>query len=236
VIAPQLACSFVQRNSDAVFQTKICGVTHPDDALTAVKAGADAIGLNFYSGSPRYVTLEQARAIAAAVPISVGVFVNASSRQINEIAEMVGLNWVQLHGDEPPELLAEVQKDLPIIRVRCLGQGGIPAIQADLEACAKQGREPAALLIDATVPGEYGGTGKIVDWAALANYRHWLGEIPLILAGGLRPDNVAEAIATVWPSAVDTASGVESSPGAKDAAQVQAFISAAITAFLGSQS
>jgi len=211
----------------AMFRIKICGVTTVNDARSAVQLGAEMIGLNFYANSPRYVSLEKAQTIATEVPLTTGVFVNASSTEINRIAANVGLDWVQLHGDEPPEMLADICSDLSIIRVRCLGEGGIGSIVDDLEACRVKGREPDAVLVDATVPGQYGGTGKTADWLALKNYRDWLGDVPLILAGGLQAKNVAEAMAAVWPTAVDTASGVESSPGVKDIAKMRAFIKAA---------
>ncbi|NOZ41131.1 MAG: phosphoribosylanthranilate isomerase [Planctomycetes bacterium] len=214
-----------------MFRIKICGVTTVDDACAAVQLGAEMIGLNFYAKSPRYVSPEQAQVIAAEIPQTTGVFVNASAEEINGIAKSVGLDWVQLHGDEPPELLADLRSDLPIIRVRCLDERGVGAIADDLEACRTRGREPAAYLVDATVPGQYGGTGKTADWAALKNYRDWLGEIPLILAGGLIAENVAEAIAVVRPDAVDTASGVESEPGVKDAGKMQTFCEASAAAF-----
>ncbi len=214
-----------------MFRIKICGVTTIDDARAAVQSGAEMIGLNFYAESPRSVSPEQAQAIAAEIPQTTGVFVNTSAAEVNRIAESVGLDWVQLHGDEPPELLADIRTDLPIIRVRCLGAGGVGAIVDDLEACRNKGRAPAALLVDATVAGQYGGTGKTADWDALKNYGDWLGEVPLILAGGLRAENVGKAIAAVRPDAVDTASGVESSPGVKDAVKMQAFCEAAAKVF-----
>ncbi len=214
-----------------MFKIKICGVTSPEDACSAVRLGAEMIGLNFYANSPRYVSPEQALAIAAEVPKATGVFVNASAALINRLAESVGLQWVQLHGDEPPELLADIRTDLSIIRVRCLDERGVGAIVDDLESCRTKGRTPEALLVDASVPGQYGGTGKTADWAALKNYHDWLGDIPLILAGGLCASNVAEAISAVRPTAVDTASGVESSPGVKDTVKMQAFIEAAEVGF-----
>ncbi len=189
------------------------------------------IGLNFYSASPRYIAPEQAQAIAAAVPKTTGVFVNASAKEINQIAEQVGFDWVQLHGDEPPGLLADIRTDLPIIRVRCLDERGLAAVAEDLEACRAAGREPAAVLIDATVPGEYGGTGRVADWPALEGHQKCLGQIPLILAGGLFPGNIGSAIQAVLPAAVDTASGVETSPGVKSVEKMRSFIEAAKAAF-----
>jgi len=214
-----------------MFQIKICGVTTPDNALAATRAGADMIGLNFYSASSRYVAPDEARTIAAVVPKTTGVFVNATADEINRIAEQVGLDWVQLHGDEPPELLADIRADLPIIRVRCLEGRGLAAVAEDLESCRENGRSPTAVLIDATVAGEYGGTGKVADWSALRDYQKCLGEMPLILAGGLHAGNVTEAILAVRPFAVDTASGVESLPGVKDAGKLRSFIQAAQIAF-----
>ena len=214
-----------------MFRIKICGVTTVDDARVAVQSGAETIGLNFYADSPRYVSPKLAQTLAAEIPHSTGLFVNASAEEINSIAERVGLDWVQLHGDELPELLADIRSDLPIIRVRCLGKGGVGAIADDLEACRTRGRAPAAVLVDATVAGQYGGTGKTADWAALKNASDWLGDIPLILAGGLHAGNVAEAISVVRPAAVDTASGVESSAGVKDATKMQAFCEAAAASF-----
>jgi len=214
-----------------MFRIKICGVTTADDARAAVQLGAEMVGLNFYAESARYISPEQAQVISAQIPQTTGVFVNASAEEINQIAERVGLDWVQLHGDEPPEMLADICSDLPVIRVHCLGKRGARAIVDDLEACRAKGRRPDAVLLDATVAGQYGGTGKTADWAALKNYRDWLGEVPLILAGGLRAENVGQAIAAVLPDAVDTASGVESSPGVKGAAKMQAFCEAAQAAF-----
>jgi len=214
-----------------MFRIKICGVTSCHDALAAVRMGADMIGLNFYADSPRYVEPELAQSIAATVPRTTGVFVNASAGQINRIADMIGLDWVQLHGDEPPELLADLRADMPVIRVRTVDQRGLSAVVDDWEACRARGREPAAVLVDAAVAGQYGGTGKTADWSALSDHRKWLGEIPLVLAGGLHAGNVGEAISVVQPAAVDTASGVEISPGVKSLEQLRSFTKAAQAAF-----
>lgn len=214
-----------------LFKIKICGVTTPEDARAAFQLGADMIGLNFYEESPRFVTPDQARKIASVVPASTGVFVNASAAEINDIAKRVGLNWVQLHGDEPAALLADIHADFQVIRVRCLGHQGLEAIRADLEECESSGRAADALLVDATVPGEFGGTGKTVDWPALKGHHEELGDIPLILAGGLHGENVGQAIKAVAPFAVDTASGVESAAGVKDRAKMQSFIHAAKSCF-----
>jgi phosphoribosylanthranilate isomerase len=212
------------------FRVKICGITRPEDASMAAGAGADAIGLNFYPGSPRCVTLEQAQAIAAAMPAGVarvGVFVNADLAEMRRIADSVPLDYVQLHGDEPPQAIAAL--DVPVIRAFRCGSAGLMPVGLYLEACRQAGRLPAAVLIDAYAPGAFGGTGQTLDWPALAAGREHLAGLPLILAGGLTAENVAAAIAAARPDGVDTASGVESSPGVKDAARVRAFVAAATT-------
>jgi len=214
-----------------MFQIKICGVTSRDDAREAVSAGADAIGLNFYAGSPRCLTAAQAKKIAGTVPNPVGVFVNASAERIEQIADEVGLDWVQLHGDEPPELLADIGKQYKIVRAVRLDEQGVGRIAEDLDACRAAGRGPDAVLVDAAAPGQYGGTGRTVRWTELSDYRRWLSDVPLILAGGLTAENVAEAIRKVRPAAVDVASGVERSAGVKHPDKVRAFVTAASGAF-----
>ena len=196
---------------------KICGVTRVQDAELCVETGADAIGLNFHPRSPRCVTVDVARTIAAAIrgrALVVGVFVDAPYEELVRITREVGLGCVQLHGDEPPELLARL---LPhaykAIRVRD---------ERSIERARRYGGEH--LLLDAYVVGEAGGTGHTFNWAlakGLASERR------VTLAGGLTPDNVDAAIAAVHPYCVDVASGVESAPGLKDPAKVRAFIAAA---------
>ncbi len=221
-----------------VFRIKICGITNVEDARAAADAGADAIGLNFYEPSPRYVVPEIARQTAEAVGnaiAKVGVFVDAPASEILETFESVGLDWIQLHGDEPPELLAELG-DRPVIKAMACREGGLGPlaeypVAEYLERCRALDRLPRAVLIDAYAPGQVGGTGKVVDWDRLADWREALGGVPLVLAGGLTPENVDRAIATVRPRAVDTASGVESSPGKKDAVLMAAFVVAASAEF-----
>ena len=224
-----------------MFRIKICGVTNLPDALAAADAGADSIGLNFYPKSSRYISRENASSILKAVPYEVarvGVVVNESVESLHRLmAEFdgnitTGLQTIQLHGDEPPEILAAVRAKY-LIRARRFTDQGISAIAADLEACEKMRRLPDAVLIDAATPGRYGGTGTTVSWGGLADYRRWLPNVPLILAGGLTPDNVAEAIRIVRPHGVDVASGVESSPGKKDHVKVRDFVAAAREAFAG---
>jgi phosphoribosylanthranilate isomerase len=222
-----------------MFRIKICGITNVGDALQAADAGADTIGLNFYPNSPRYVDASTAAAILETAPpqlARVGVVVNENVATLNQrIAELaaksaIGLHAIQLHGDEPPSYCAQVRSRY-LIRARRLTDRGISAIAADLESCDRLQRVPDAVLIDSTTPGQYGGTGTTISWAGLADYQRWLHNVPLILAGGLTPENVAEAIRVVRPHGVDVASGVESSPGRKDEAKVRDFVAAASAAF-----
>lgn len=220
-----------------VFQIKICGITSPDDARAAVEAGADAIGLNFYALSPRFVETIVAREIAESVSLlnqasvrgkvkTVGLFVNADADTICRTVEELKLDIVQLHGDEPVELLVELG-GLCIVRALRWKEGDLDPIVDYFDQCEQEGVKLAGLLIDAHSAEAYGGTGKRLDWNQLATARHRLGDVPLILAGGLTPENVAEAIGIVRPDGIDTASGVEISPGVKDHAALQAFVAAA---------
>lgn len=218
-----------------VFKIKICGITNVEDALAAVDAGADAIGLNFYRDSKRCVSIDVARQIVDAVGSRadlIGVFVNEPAEQIRQLCHDVGLHVIQLHGDEPPEFLRLLNQDHDLIRARRLDERGLSAIADDLQACSDlAGFCPDAILIDAALPGQFGGTGHQADWQQLANDRTVLGDIRLILAGGLTPVNVAEAIRIVRPHAVDVASGVESAPGRKDSGKMRDFVAAARAAF-----
>jgi phosphoribosylanthranilate isomerase len=227
-----------------MFRVKICGITNVEDAIVAVEAGADAIGLNFYEGSPRCVKPQEAMAIAQRLPMAkvhaVGVFVNMGPDAIELLASSLTLSGVQLHGDESPEMVAQLAKPhrpahhpyrRQVIRARRMDDRGVASIAADLVACRDAGWLPAAVLVDAMTPGRYGGTGETVSWVGLADHKRWLGDVPLILAGGLTPDNVAEAIRIVRPAAVDVASGVESAPGKKDPAKVRDFVANALGAF-----
>ena len=217
-----------------MFRIKICGITTRADLSAAARLGADAIGINCYANSSRYVAPTSAANLQLETETrpthSVGVFVNADPETIRTCIERFALTAIQLHGDEPPEFLPSLP-DLPIIRARRMDDRGVDPITKDLQACKAAGRTPDALLVDAFSKDHYGGTGETVAWAELANYQQWLGEIPLILAGGLTPENVEEAIRTVRPHGVDTASGVESSPGVKDHGKMQSFIQQAKSAF-----
>ncbi|MBP7687884.1 MAG: phosphoribosylanthranilate isomerase [Thermoflexales bacterium] len=202
---------------------KICGITNLEDAQAAIEAGADLLGFNFYRKSARYVQPEVARSIVAQVrsgvrvPQVIGVFVNSSALEIQSIMREVDLDQAQLHGDESIELVAQVQ--------------GFKALRPQsLEEAEKQAKTYAlasepAVLIDAYRQGEYGGTGQVGDWSLAAQIAQ---QYPILLAGGLTPENVAEAIRQVRPWGIDVASGVESAPGKKDVAKMRAFVARAV--------
>lgn len=216
-----------------MFQIKICGITNPDDALATARAGADAIGLNFYPRSPRFVSIEMTRQIVSVLPpemVKVGLFVNAPAADVCRLYDDLQLDLIQLHGDEPPEYLA-LLAPRPTMRAFRVGPDRLRPIVEYLDRCRKLQSTPRFVLIDSLVPGEYGGTGKVADWSAAREYLAQSGMPPLALAGGLTPQNVADAIHAVRPAAVDVASGVESSPGHKDPIAVEAFVQAARTAF-----
>ena len=209
----------------AVVRIKICGITRPSDALAAISAGADALGFNFWPKSKRYVAPATARAIIATLPpfvTTVGVFVDAERSEIERIAALTGIRALQLHGDEPPP--ACVGYALPVIKALRVG--------ADFSAAWFTRYEVRAYLLDAPTVG-YGGGGAVFDWNRLAGIH---AGVPLILAGGLTPDNVAEAIATVRPYAVDVASGVEASPGIKDPEAMRRFVANVRAAAMAPQS
>jgi len=215
---------------------KICGITTLDDALAAIDAGADLLGFNFYPQSPRYIEqancaelVNRLRGRGERVTL-VGVFVNVSPDAVAACLDACNLDYAQLHGDEPPEELA------------ALGPWAFKAIRpANAEEAKRQVLRylPAApdghdtlvadpprpaFLLDAAAPGQFGGSGQQADWhMARVLARRW----PILLAGGLRPDNVAAAIEIVHPWGVDVASGVEVSPGRKDPAKMRAFVAAA---------
>lgn len=217
-----------------MFRIKICGVTNVSDALACVDAGADALGLNFYHASPRFVSIEMARRICECLPDRinrVGVFVNLPVEQVLAVAEQLHLDWLQLHGDEPPKTVATLAPRRVLRAFRLRGEPGLPLLRQYLAECDRQAASPAAVLVDAYQSGAYGGTGLTVDWASMSELGRQLAPLPVVLAGGLRAENVAEAIRTAQPAAVDTASGVETHPGQKDPAMVRAFVQAAREAF-----
>ena len=195
------------------FHVKICGVTRVEDALAAAEAGADFVGINFYPHSPRCVTRERAAEIVQALPQgvkAVGVFVNESPERINRIAAQAGLQLVQLHGAETPEDASQIR--LPVIKAL--------RIEGESDLAAAEAYKVDLFLID-TPSDLWGGSGKTGDWmiAAEASKR-----LRAFLAGGLTPENVAEAVRTVSPYGVDVSSGVESSPGIKDRTRIALFI------------
>jgi phosphoribosylanthranilate isomerase len=215
-----------------MFRVKICGITSIADALAAVDAGADAIGLNFCSASPRACDVATARAIADALPlhvVRVGVFVNAPADEIRRTVAEAGLNLVQLHGDEPPTLLQQI-KPLAVMRAFRVAGGDLAAVDDYLQSCHRLVCLPRMVLVDALCHGQFGGTGQTVDWGAVAAARHHFRGMPLVLAGGLKPTNVAAAIAAVRPWGVDTASGVETAPGRKSAELMRSFVAEAMAA------
>jgi len=216
-----------------MFSIKICGVTSVNDALMVAAAGADAVGLNFYPKSPRYVTPELARRISEALSwrvVKVGLFVNASSREVCRTFDQLRLDLIQLHGDEPPEFLGELG-GRPVMRAFRVGADGLRPVAEYLDQCGKTGCTPRLVLMDSAQDGQYGGTGALPDWSALEGYPIEAAHPPMVLAGGLTPENVGHAIHTVRPTAVDAASGVETSPGRKGDLLVQRFVKAARQAF-----
>src|SRR5262245_8329211 len=204
-------------------RVKICGVTSTADALQAAALGADAVGLNFYPGSPRHVSPGDAAAILRELPPfvePVGLYVNLPLPEVFAAASgLPGLRTVQWHGDEPEVSTSPSLRFIPAFAVR--DREDLFRISRYLDRCRERGRLPAAVLVDARVAGLYGGTGRRAPWELIADF---CPEVPLILAGGLTPDNVAEAVRVVRPYAVDVASGVESSPGRKDAEKMRRFI------------
>ena len=195
---------------------KVCGITRSEDALAASELGVDALGFVFYEKSPRYIAPKEAARILRALPpfvSAVGLFVNPSQGYIDEVLHACPLDIIQLHGDESPAFCRTQSR-------RLLKAVAIEAA-ADLER-ASQFHCP--LLLDAKAPpGVYGGAGERFDWSLLHGFRH---DYPLILAGGLHSDNVRDALAVRHWFAVDVSSGVESSPGIKDADKMRAFVAA----------
>ncbi|MEO7969762.1 MAG: phosphoribosylanthranilate isomerase [bacterium] len=200
-------------------QIKICGITNLGDALACAAAGANLLGFNFYSGSPRYIEPVAAREIVDQLPttiLSVGVFVDAgTAKEVQRLAEVAGVTAVQLHGNESPSYCRELTGRFVIKALRA-NEGFNPDSAADYET--------DALLLDSFDPQLAGGTGKIFDCSLAQRISKFTPK--LFLAGGLEPGNVAQAVARVQPYAVDACSRLELSPGRKDIEKVRAFISA----------
>lgn len=207
----------------ASVRVKICGITSAADAEAAANLGADAIGLNFFAGSPRCVSEERAAAIVRGLPPfveAVALFVNESFEHMAAAAQRLGsVRAIQFHGDQFAPCPVSPYRFIPAFAVR--DAASLASIAQYLDRCRREGQLPAAILVDAHVPGVYGGTGQTAPWRVLADFRPG---VPLILAGGLTPDNVAEAVRIVRPYAVDVASGVEASPGVKDVEKMRRFI------------
>jgi phosphoribosylanthranilate isomerase len=216
-----------------IFRIKICGVTRLSDARFAILRDADAIGLNFYPKSKRRISLAQAARIVrecGGLAHMVGVFVDADPSEILQIAERLPLSAVQLHGHEPPEVLAQL-RGLRVIRAMRATAAQWDEVMRYLDRCEQLDAMPWAVLLDAAVPKELGGTGQPADWDLAGAFAETPGLPPLVLAGGLNPKNVAKAIQIVRPAGVDVASGVEYKPGRKCAFKMQHFLEAAIDAF-----
>ena len=198
-------------------RSKICGITRVEDALAAVEAGADAIGLVFYAKSPRAVSIEQAKAIVAALPpfvTSVGLFVDMPRETLQALLREVPLDLLQFHGDESPaDCEGFARPYIKALRVRA---------DQDVARMMAPYSGACGILLDTFVEGVPGGTGAAFDWSLVPREA---GK-PIILAGGLTPDNVAQAIAQVCPYAVDVSGGVEAAKGIKDAGKVKAFLQA----------
>ena len=199
-------------------KVKICGITSVEDANAAVDAGADAIGLMFYEPSPRNLSLKVAAGIASSLPpfiTRVGVFVNAAEDVVHKAILACGLDALQFHGDEPPEYCRKfATRVIKAFRIR--DKGSLVALKQ---------YSSFTWLLDSFTPGQQGGTGATFNWD-LAVQAKSSGQ-PIILAGGLTPENVADAVAQVRPYAVDVSSGVESTAGRKDALKMRAFVAAA---------
>jgi phosphoribosylanthranilate isomerase len=201
---------------------KICGITNVEDALWAAHCGATAIGLVFAEESPRKITFSGAAEILSVVPetlVRVGVFVNEPLEHLNDCVAKLGLHFAQLHGEESPDYCKQVKgKVIKAFRV---------SSERDLESL--QQCPVDAFLLDAFTPGKRGGSGKTFDWSLAVKAKEH--GVPIILSGGLNPDNVAEAVQTVSPWGVDASSGIEISPGKKDHDKVRLFVENAIRAF-----
>lgn len=198
---------------------KVCGITSPDDARRTVEAGVDAVGLVFWPGSPRHVSVGAAREITDALPpfvVRVGVFVDAAPGELARVAVAAGLDMLQLHGAEPPEILDVLPRRA--LKAIPVGEGFEPD-----QALRYEGRA-AGLLLDTRAETAPGGTGRTFDWSLIRPVRERARF--LLLAGGLTPENVAEAIRAARPDGVDVSSGVEVTPGRKDPSKVRAFVAA----------
>jgi phosphoribosylanthranilate isomerase len=204
-------------------KVKICGITNIDDAQAALEAGADLLGFNFYSKSPRYILPEKAREIVAQIrskgqrQLLVGVFVNSSLEEVRSTLEIAQIDLAQLHGDEPVHMLEQLNGR----GFKALRPTSETEAEIDAEWFVPYGPNAPVLLIDAYRKDQYGGTGHTADWTIATRLAQ---QYPILLAGGLTPDNVAEAVRQVRPWGVDVASGVECTPGKKDPEKMRLFV------------
>jgi phosphoribosylanthranilate isomerase len=204
---------------------KICGITNPADANLAADLGADMVGLNFYPPSPRFIDHKTAAAIRVVLPPTVtpvALFVNESPENARARAESIDIKTIQMYGEHREPLPATGVRWIPAFNVR--DASSLRAIVAYVDQGFATVGHPYAILVDAHAPGQYGGTGQTAPWHLLADFH--VGPVLIFLAGGLTPENVADAIRIVKPYAVDVASGVESAPGKKDSEKMRRFIDA----------
>lgn len=195
-------------------RVKICGITRPEDARAAAEAGADAIGLVFWPGSPRYLSLAAAERVMRALPSFVtrtALFMDATAETVGTVIDRLPVDLLQFHGSEDEAFCAGFGRPY----IKALGMAG----GTDAAALAERYASAGGLILDGHAPGEPGGSGRRFDWRRIPSLA-----VPVILAGGLTPDNVGEAVATARPWAVDVSSGVESAPGVKDARLMERFI------------
>jgi phosphoribosylanthranilate isomerase len=213
---------------------KICGITSVADARAAAGAGVHAIGLNFYPQSPRYVSADTAREIVVALPPfvdAVGVFVIAGdAAEVRAVASDVGLRTVQLHGAISPDLVSDLREFALIPAFSLVDEHSSAAIVEFVARCGDAGHLPNSVLVDAHVAGKFGGSGQLASWAVARQVVERC-RVPVILAGGLTPQNVRDAIRAVRPWGVDVASGVEVAPGRKEPYKMRKFVEQAARAF-----
>ncbi len=205
---------------------KICGITSVADATMVAQAGANAIGLNFYMPSPRSVTPAAALEIVQCLPpyvTPVGLFVNATTAEIRQIAEAVGMRTLQLHGEITPEHIRELREFSVIPSFALVDASSVQTALDFVAGCKQNDRLPSAILVDAYSPEKFGGTGQPAPLPLARSIVEQIS-VPVILAGGLTPKNVGEALRTVRPWGVDVASGVEVAPGRKESFKVRKFI------------
>lgn len=196
-------------------RVKVCGMTRSEDVAAAAELGVDAVGFVFYPKSPRNLDIERAQALAAAIPPFVTVtalFLDPEAALVHEVMGRVRIELLQFHGVEPPEFCRSFGR--PYIKAVPMGS------PVDLHEYARRHNQAAALLLDSHAAGQKGGTGKSFDWSAIEKP----DGLPLILAGGLKPENVGAAVRQVRPYGVDVSSGVESAPGIKDREKIKAFV------------